>query len=208
MSNHRPAAPAAAFTPEPTPAPVTARASWIDAVRAFTLQAIFRRFDRLLFRRRLIRHLQRWSLLYLMAATTTLWFDAHYTLGLNVTESLPERLFLIERSELPRRGDYVAFRWPGGGPYPLGATFVKVIAGMPGDVVTRIDGDYFVNCYPMGKAKSVSRQGTALEPGPTGTLPTDSYYVRAPHPDSLDSRYALTGWVTQAQIIGRAHVLL
>jgi conjugal transfer pilin signal peptidase TrbI len=31
--------------------------------------------------------------------------------------------------------------------------------------------------------------------------------VRAPHPDSLDSRYALTGWVTQAQIIGRAHVL-
>ena len=40
-----------------------------------------------------------------------------------------------------------------------------------------------------------------------GTLPDAAYYVRAPHPDSLDSRYRLTGWVSQAQIIGRAHAL-
>ena len=207
MNTHGPATPAAAYTPAPDRAPVTARASRIDAVRAFTPQAIWRRFDRAVFRRRLMRHLRRWSLVYLLAAATTAWFDAHYTLGLNVTESLPERLFLIHRGEQPARGDLVAFRWPGGGPYKAGATFVKVLAGMPGDEVTRIDGEYFVNCYPAGKAKSVSRQGTALEPGPTGTLPDGSYYVRAPHPDSLDSRYALTGWVSLSQIIGRAHVV-
>ena len=203
MIAHGPAAADAAFTP----APVTARASRIDAVRAFTPQAIWQRFDGALFRQRLIRHLQRWSLVYLVAAATTAWFDAHYKFGINVTESLPARLFLIHRGELPGRGNFVAFRWPGGGPYPAGATFVKVLAGVPGDVVTQVDGEYFINCYPVGKAKSVSRQGTALEPGPTGTLPGGSYYVRAPHPDSLDSRYAITGWVSHAQIIGRAHAL-
>ena len=207
MTSYGPAAPADAFTPAPDRAPVTARASRIDAVRAFTPQAIWRRFDRAVFRRRLIRHLQRWTLVYLVAAATTAWFDAHYALGLNVTESLPARFFLIHRGEQPGRGDFVAFRWLGGGPYPAGTTFVKVLAGLPGDEVTQVEGEYFVNCYPVGKAKSVSRQGIALEPGPTGTLPNGSYYVRAPHPDSLDSRYALTGWVSLSQIFGRAHAL-
>ena len=29
-------------------------------------------------------------------------------------------------------------------------------------------------------------------------------YMAAPHPDSLDSRYAWVGWVSDAQIVGRA----
>jgi conjugal transfer pilin signal peptidase TrbI len=60
---------------------------------------------------------------------------------------------------------------------------------------------------PVGYAKTVSRQGQPLDPGPTGTLPPGHYYVRAPHPDSLDSRYRLTGWIADAQIIGRAYAL-
>ena len=177
------------------------------AMFAFTPAPVWRRFDRAAFRERLMRHLQRWTLIYLLASLATLWFDSHYRVGINVTESLPARFFLIHRGEQVGRGDYVAFRWSGGGAYPAGATFIKMIAGMPGDVVTQVDRDYFVNCYPVGKAKPTSRQGNALEPGPIGTLPEDAYYVRAPHPDSLDSRYALTGWVSQAQIIGRAHAL-
>jgi conjugal transfer pilin signal peptidase TrbI len=49
--------------------------------------------------------------------------------------------------------------------------------------------------------------GLPLELGPTGILPAGRYYVRAPHPDSLDSRYWLTGWISDAQIIGRAYAL-
>jgi conjugal transfer pilin signal peptidase TrbI len=188
-------------------AAATPSSRWIHAVGNFTPQEIWRRFDRAVFEERLIHHFQRWTLIYLLAALATMWFSAHYTLGLNVTESLPGRLFLIDRGENPKRGDYVAFRWNGGGPYPAGSTFIKLLAGLPGDEVTQLDGDYFINCYPVGRAKRLSRQGIELEPGPTGTLPQGAYYVRAPHPDSLDSRYALTGWVTQAQIIGRAHVL-
>lgn len=164
-------------------------------------------FDPRVFCGRLDCHLRRWALTYLIAVLAILWFDAHYTVGINTTKSLPHRLFLIEPGAAPARGELVAFRWPGGGSYPRGATFIKLIAGMPGDVVTQLDGDYFVNCFPAGRAKPTSRHGAALQPGPTGTLPPHTYYVRAPHPDSLDSRYALTGWVTRSQIIGRAHAL-
>jgi len=186
---------------------VTALAKWIDVISGFTPLAVWRLFNGQVFRARLIHHLQRWTLVYLLAALATVWFNAHYTVALNVTESLPVRFFLVHRDELPRRGDYVAFRWPGGGPYPLGATFIKVVAGVPGDSVTQLDRDFYVNCRPTGLAKRMTRQGLTLEPGPTGTLPNGSYYVHTPHPDSLDSRYALTGWVSQAQIIGRAHAL-
>lgn len=173
----------------------------------FASKAFSRHFDAPLFRDRLTRHLRLWGFPYLLAAMVAVWFDAHYTVGLNATESLPQRLFLIQRGEQPVRGEHVAFRWLGGGPYPAGATFIKIVAGVPGDVVTRVGEHYFVNGQPMGQAKPVSRQGIALEPGPTSTVPAGFYYVRAPHPDSLDSRYALTGWVSKAQILGRAHAL-
>ena len=189
------------------PLPLTARASWINAMSGLTPRSVWQRFDGLAFRERLASHLKRWAFVYLLAVPATAWFNAHYTVALNVTESLPVRFFLVHRGEAPKRGDYIAFRWPGGGPYRVGATFIKVIAGVPGDIVSQMDRDFYVNCRPTGQAKRSSRQGLVLEPGPTGTLPEGSYYVHAPHPDSLDSRYALTGWVSQAQIIGRAHAL-
>ena len=166
-----------------------------------------RRFDGEVFRITLDRHLARWSFLTLLVTGAAMGFHAHYAIGLNVTASLPYRLFLIHKGEWPDRSHYVAFHWHGGGPYAPGAIFVKQIAGIPGDVVSRVDRDFFVNGMPVGQAKPVSRQGLPLEPGPTGTLPAGEYYVRAPHPDSLDSRYLLGGWVAQSQIIGRAHVL-
>ena len=59
----------------------------------------------------------------------------------------------------------------------------------------------------VGTVKPVSREGEMLAPGPTGVLPEGRYYVAAPHPDSLDSRYALTGWIDATPIIGRAHAV-
>lgn len=165
------------------------------------------RFDRDAFRVRLAKHLRNWGIAYLLLIVAAAVFQAHYGFGLNASPSLPHRLFLIHKGEMPQRGEYIAFRWHGGGPYPAGVTFVKIVAGMSGDTVTRADRDFFVNATPVGQAKIVSRQGVPLELGPTGVLPAGRYYVRAPHPDSLDSRYQLTGWVSEDQIIGRAHAL-
>ena len=159
------------------------------------------------FAHRLATHLKRWVVLYLVFAALALWFHAHYAFGLNASPSLPHRLFLIHKSEMPGRGDFVAFRWAGGGPYPEGVTFVKVLAGIPGDEVSRDAQGFHVNGSPVGTPKPIGRQGQPLEPGPTGRIPEGRYYVQAAHPDSLDSRYQLTGWIQASQIIGRARAL-
>src|ERR1017187_2762462 len=91
------------------------------------------RFDAETFRQTLGEHLRRWGFAYLLLVPGAALLQAHFAFGLNASPSLPQRLFLIHKGELPQRGQYVAFRWPGGGPYPAGVTFVKVIAGMPGD---------------------------------------------------------------------------
>lgn len=173
----------------------------------FLHRPFLHRFDHESFQLRLSEHVHRWGIAYLLLIVGATLFQTHFAFGLNASPSLPHRFFLIHKGELPQRGQYVAFRWPGGGPYPAGVTFVKIIAGMAGDAVTRADRDFFVNGTHVGQAKTVSRQGVPLELGPTGVLPAGRYYVRAPHPDSLDSRYRLTGWVSEAQIIGRAYAL-
>jgi conjugal transfer pilin signal peptidase TrbI len=159
------------------------------------------------FAERSVEHLKHWAFVYVAIAAIALWFHAHYGFGLNASPSLPHRLFLIHKSEMPSRGDFVAFRWAGGGPYPAGVTFIKVLAGMPGDEVTRDARGFHLNGVPVGVPKPVSRQGQVLEPGPTGQIPEGRYYVQAGHPDSLDSRYQLTGWIHASQIIGRADAL-
>ena len=160
-----------------------------------------------LFKDRLREHLRRWTVPYLFVAAGVLWFQAHYAFGLNATPSLPYRFFLIQKGEPPQRGDFVAFRWTGGGPYRNGATFVKILAGMPGDIVAAQGRNFYLNGQSMGEAKPISRDGLALAAGPTGLIPPGEYYVRAPHPDSLDSRYQLTGWIPESRIIGRAYAL-
>jgi conjugal transfer pilin signal peptidase TrbI len=171
------------------------------------LAAMCERFDVARFRSRAVTHLRRWGLAYAAAVAGGAWFHSHYTLGLNATHSLPGTLYLIERGALPQRGEHVAFRWAGGGPYPAGVTFIKVLAGQPGDTVARDGATFIVAGTPLGQAKPASRRGEPLEPGPTGTLPKGRYFVFAPHPDSLDSRYALTGWIAREQFLGRARAI-
>jgi len=124
------------------------------------------RFDVETFRQTLGEHLRLWGFAYVLSILGAVMFQSHFAFGLNASPSLPQRFFLIHKGELPQPGDHVAFRWPGGGPYPEGVTFVKIIAGMAGDTVTRADRDFFVNGTHVGQAKAVSRQGVPLEPGP------------------------------------------
>ena len=173
----------------------------------FTRPGLCRQFDHQVFHSRLQHITRDWVPVCALVIGAAVLFQQHFMFGVNASPSLPINLFLIHKGTTLMQGQYVAFRWPGGGPHPAGTIFVKLIAGMPGDVVTRIDRDFFINGTHVGRGKPFSRQGVPLEPGPTGTLAAGHYYVRAPHPDSLDSRYRLTGWVTQSQIIGRAYAL-
>ena len=146
-----------------------------------------------------------WSLTLVAAVAA---FSARYTIGINATPSLAYTLCIIVKGDLDlRRGDLAAFRWHGGGPYPAGVVFTKVIRGMPGDEVTRVEREFFVNGEPVGQAKPSSRAREPLAVGPTGVIPEGRFFVSGTHPDSLDSRYALAGWIPRDALIGKAYVV-
>lgn len=132
-----------------------------------------------------------------------------FSIGINLDHSLPGHVFLIKKDGVvPGRGEIVAFRFQGPEPYfPKGTTFVKILAGVPGDTVSVSHAgcmEYRVNGSPIGCAKPAARDGRPLRPGPTGPIPDGEYAVRGTHVDSLDSRYAAVGWISRAQIIGQA----
>jgi conjugal transfer pilin signal peptidase TrbI len=140
-----------------------------------------------------------------------LLFNAFFTLGFNITHSLPGHVYLIkkwERNDVINKGNIVAFRWHGGGkydPYPAGFTFMKVVRGLPGDVVTVQGREFFVNGQSVGVAKQFTGFGHhPLAMGKTGVIPPGVFYAWAPNPDSLDSRYAITGWIPFSVIKGKA----
>lgn len=134
---------------------------------------------------------------------------SRYQLALNVTHSLPQTLFLIEKkNHNVTRGDYMAFRWVNGGPIPNGIVVIKEVVGVAGDCVhhrQKKDGLWVeINGKAISLIKPFARNDSVLIPGSTGVIPEKHYFVHAPHPDSLDSRYALTSFVNHAQMVGRA----
>lgn len=156
-------------------------------------------------------------------------WNHYFTLVFNASTSLPFRGFIVLKQERNvHRGDFAAFPWERDRPYPRGLSFVKQVAGVPGDeVIMTADRRFFVRSQPsstsdipgstesktpvlraVGKAKthgSVGNMaGVPLEAGFTGVIPPGYLYMYAWAPDSLDSRYALLGLVRQDKIIGRA----
>jgi conjugal transfer pilin signal peptidase TrbI len=157
-------------------------------------------------------HLTRRALVYLWLLVAVLAFARYFTISINVSDSLPGTLFLVQKGAKPQKGDFAAFRYAGGGPYRRGVLFLKRLVGAQGTVVeARATGDgfrdFFVDGRYVGRAKPRSRGGMPLTPGPVGIIPKGRYYMVAPNPDSLDSRYALVGWVGDDQIVGTAYRL-
>lgn len=158
---------------------------------------------------RIHHHIVRSLALYLWGLVVMVGFGRVFSFAINLSDSLDGRVYLIEKGRQPVPGDYAAFLFAGNYPFPHGTRLLKQIAGQAGAQVTaasrRDDGlDYFVDGRFVGTAKPRAKAGYMLSPGPTGTIPPKHYYMRAPHPDSFDSRYALLGWVPQELIIGRA----
>ncbi len=122
----------------------------------------------------------------------------------NIDKSLPGKFYRIERGAMPGREEIAALHAPANPYYPNGAPFLKIIRGVPGDLVTRQGQAFFINGTFIGNAKEKTRGDFPLTPGPTGIIPPQHFFIWTPHPDSYDSRYGEIGWVESRLIIGRA----
>jgi conjugal transfer pilin signal peptidase TrbI len=154
----------------------------------------------------LIGHYKKYGVIWALSVAALIVFQLFFKVGINVTESLPSKVFLITKFDRNvSKGDFVSFTWGGSDPYPKGVEFVKMVQGMPGDVVSYRGRWVFINDTFVAIAKTHSKSHKPLELGPSGVIPEGKYFVYATHPDSLDSRYALTGWIDQSSVRGRAY---
>ncbi len=159
-----------------------------------------------------------WAALGLfIAGTATLnaisdWRDTHGLL-INASASLPNWAFVIHKTAVPKRGEYVFFV-PPADPLvirhfgPQRQMFGKIVYGMPGDLVVHRGPDVFVAGKLVARMKPFTRKGEALVAGPTGVIPQGCYFVGTPHKDGFDSRYAAIGYACSKKIVGVGNPIL
>lgn len=131
----------------------------------------------------------------------------HY-LYVNVTPSLPHTLVWLDYGAAPQRGDLVVYRyagtpWPNLG-YVDGVRFFKRVAGLPGDTIAVSNRIVSVNGTEIGFAKPHTRAGHPLDAIAAGVIPDGHFFAQADSPDSFDSRYASSGLVPLARVVGVA----
>lgn len=137
-------------------------------------------------------------------------FSYFFTIGANFTHSMPHKFYVFSKHfdvDKLKRGDVVMVRYVGHKFYPYGTKFVKVVAGLPGEKVTHIGQDVYVNNFHIGAAKLFAgpdQSGPPLDMSKPGVLPKGHYFLYTPSPDSFDSRYEYVGFEDKTNIIGKA----
>lgn len=125
----------------------------------------------------------------------------------NLTNSLPYKIFILNKLDTPGLGKYVCFKAPKDSGFPSDGIITKQILGQPGDIVSIKKQKIYINNKLIGVLKKTASNGEKLLPGPEGVINQNQYYVGTPHPDSLDSRYHKIGWIHREEIIAVAYPL-
>lgn len=151
-------------------------------------------------------HVRRRWWVYALAGAAFAYCGAHYRIALNMSNSLPQSAYLVVLGTKPTAvGEYVAFEWQRDKFYRRDWKFVKRVAGVAGQKVTVVNRRVFIDGKPVGYAKERSLRGVPMQPISEGVIPEGFVYAQAPHPDSLDSRYDVTGLIKQSRVIGKAY---
>ena len=144
-------------------------------------------------------------------AYTRLFIDPtpHLPILFNWTPSVPYTVAVMHygHRQALKRGDFIIYAFDGEAQrlYPGLRTqpFFKQIGGVPGDRVTVIHRQVFVNDRNVGTAKAATFDRHPLDPIAATVIPAGHYYVQGTHPDSFDSRYSASGLVCADQVIGK-----
>lgn len=116
----------------------------------------------------------------------------------NLSPSMPRGLYLLQRGEAPERGSIVIIPVPESVHavvlarryLPAGASFLKVVVALPGDVACVRAESLVVNGRVLGAVLSRDSLGRPLVPAHfCGELPAGRAFVATPAPFSFDSRY-------------------
>lgn len=151
-------------------------------------------------------HFCRQYKMYIFVLLTYWAFGSRFEFAINVSDSLPGNIFIIQKGTLPAKGDYVAFVYQNDFLFPRGMHLLKRVAGIAGDTVNSRDHKYYVNREFVGDALPVTSKGFPIsESALNGRIPSGYYYAQADHPRSFDSRYAALGLVPSDCVIGKAH---
>ncbi len=132
-----------------------------------------------------------------------------YRLGIDwqVERCLPDtRVVLIDlRSGIPERGGLIAFRGQGLAPiFPDGTQMVKILVGLPGDLVEVSSARITVNGVEVAAGLALAeRLGQPVERfARIFSIPDGHYFAVGRSADSFDSRYF--GLIRDEQVIGQA----
>ena len=137
----------------------------------------------------------------------------HLPILFNWTPSVPYKVAVVQYGSQQSlgRGDLVVYAFDGEAQriYPglRAQPFFKQIRGVPGDRVTVVGRQVFVNSLPVGFAKACTFDRHPLDPIAETVIPPGYYYVQGTHPDSFDSRYRASGLVRANQVIGKVNPL-
>lgn len=123
----------------------------------------------------------------------TLYGLAFGTVVLNGTSSLPDNAyFMLRWPKIVFEGSYIAFESPTAVDERFREfSFIKRVAGMPGDEVITSGNRVCVNNRCRVLQESLVARG--IEPTQSQILERDQFMVFADAEDSLDSRYAVIG---------------
>jgi conjugal transfer pilin signal peptidase TrbI len=136
-----------------------------------------------------------------------IYVNLNYSLMVNTTYSLDNLAFWVKKKQLPSEpGQYVAFTAPNNKLYEQ--PFVKIVAGLPGDVIEINNRTFYINGKEICKAKEFSKTGEKLEITKEGIIPAGKYFMYSTNKDSYDSRYSYIGLVDESNIIGVATPIL
>ena len=144
---------------------------------------------------------------FMAGVLLAVWMRSVLLITWNFSPSVPGHLFYVIRGGEIHRGNVIAYRWHGDSHFPAGAIFLKFVGGVPGDVITVINRDYWVAGHHVGLAKTQLKDGEKLLATPAGVVPAGHLFLYGTHKDSFDSRYAMYGLADIEAVIGQAHAL-
>lgn len=149
-----------------------------------------------------IAYFRKFGTRLVLIALTIVFLLSNIEIGINTSQSLPDKVFLtIKRLPPVRDGCVEYFFDKDFGQFKAGDRFVKIVKGLPGDTILEKGGSIYINDVFISKA-SQTIPGTSSQ-----VIKAGHFYVHGVHDRSFDSRYLSHGLVNSSKVIGRSFVI-